>query len=166
MKKIVSTTSDVHAYTHFENLDCYMSTGDKPSRLCVIYGPPPSKQNCFTNTVFVEEWSSYLDELAVAPQQLIITDPFLVNTRGNSSVDHMAIHMKLDIGKPKSKRKEITFRKPRAIPVLDFIKDIDSTPSLQYTSGSVDDLISAYDSGIRRLIDKHTTLQNSGEEQN
>jgi len=73
MKKIVSTTSDVHAYTHFENLDCYMSTGDKPSRLCVIYGPPPSKQNCFTNTVFVEEWSSYLDELAVAPQQLIIT---------------------------------------------------------------------------------------------
>jgi len=72
-KKIVSTTSDVHAYTHFEHLDCYMSTGDKPSRLCVIYRPPPSKQNGFTNTVFFYEWASYLDELAVAPQQLIIT---------------------------------------------------------------------------------------------
>ena len=86
-------------------------------------------------------------------------NPFLVNTRGNLSVDHMAIHMKLDIGKPKSTRKEITFRKLRAIPVPDFIKDIDSTPRLQCTSGSVDDLISAYDSGIRRLIDKHAPLQ-------
>jgi len=73
MKKIVSTTSDVHAYTHFEHLDCYASTGDKPSRLCVIYRPPPSKQNGFTNTVLFGEWASYLDELAVAPQQLLIT---------------------------------------------------------------------------------------------
>ncbi|KAK2144742.1 hypothetical protein LSH36_734g01020 [Paralvinella palmiformis] len=173
MKKIVSTTSDVHAYTHFEHLDCYVSTGAKPSRLCVIYRPPPSKQNGFTKTVFFDEWASYLDELAVAPQQLIITsdlnfhldkpdspdvhqfsglleshglvqdvraathiqghtldvvitredssilrdtplvmDPFLVNIRENSSVI-----MKLDIGKPKSTRKEITFRKLRAIPV-------------------------------------------------
>ena len=40
---------------------------------CVIYHPPPSKQNGFTNTVFFDEWTSYLDELAVAPQQLIIT---------------------------------------------------------------------------------------------
>jgi len=129
-------------------------TGDKPFRLCVIYRPPPSKKNGFTNIVFFDEWASYLDELAVAPQQLIITgdlnfhrdkpdspdvhqfsglleshglvqhvraathiqcytldvvitqedssilrdtplvmNPSLVNTRGNSSVDHMAIHM-------------------------------------------------------------------------
>jgi len=191
MKKIVSTPSDVHAYSHFEHMDCYVSTGDKPFRPCVIYRPPPSKQNGFTNTVFFDEWASYLDELAVAPQQLFITgdlnfdldkpdstdvhefsglleshglvqhvraathiqghtldvvitredssilrdtplvmDPCLVNTRGNSSVDHMAIHMKLDIGKPKSIRKEQTFRKLRAILVPDFIKDIVSTPSL------------------------------------
>ena len=73
MKKIVSTTNDVHAYTHFEHLDCYVSTGDKLSRLCVIYCPPPSKQNDFTNIMFFDELTSYLDELAVAPQQLIIT---------------------------------------------------------------------------------------------
>jgi len=29
----------------------------------------------------------------------LVMDPFLVNTRGNSLVDHMAIHMKLYIGK-------------------------------------------------------------------
>ncbi|KAK2141457.1 hypothetical protein LSH36_1095g00036 [Paralvinella palmiformis] len=218
MKKIVSFTSDVHAYTHFEHLDCYASTGDKPSRLCVIYRPPPSKQNGFTNTMFFDELSSYLNELAVAPQQLIITgdlnfhhdkpdspdvhqfsglleshglvqhvraathiqghtldvlitrkdssilldtplvvDPFLVNTRGKSSVDHMAIYIKLDIGKPKSTRKKITFSEVPCYTCA--VLDIDSTPSLQCTSGSVDDLISAYDSGIRRLINKHAPLQ-------
>jgi exonuclease III len=220
MKKIISTPSEVKVYTHFEHLECYVSTGDKPFRLCVIYRPPPSKQNGFTNSLFFDEWASYLDELAVTPQELIITgdlnfhldkpdspdvhqflglleshslvqhvraathiqghtldvvitredsfilrdtplvmDPCLVNTRGNSSLDHMAIHMKLDIGKPKSTRKKITFRKLRAISVPDFIKDIDSPPSLKCTSGSVDDLISAYDSSIRRLIDKHAPLQ-------
>jgi hypothetical protein len=67
--------------------------------------------------------------------------------------------MKLDTGKLKSTRKKITFRKLRAISGPDCIKDIDSTPSLTCTSGSVDDLISAYDSSIRRLIDKHAPLQ-------
>jgi hypothetical protein len=214
--KIISTPSEVKVYTHFEHLECYVSTGDKPFRLCVIYRPPPSKQNGFTNSLFFDEWASYLDELAVTPQELIITgdlnfhldkpdspdvhqfsgllelhglvrhvraathiqghtldviitqddsfilrdtplvmDPCLVNTRGNSSIDHMAIHMKLDIGKPKSTRKKITFRKLRAISV----PDIDSTPSLKCTPGSVVDLISAYDSSIRGLIDKHAPLQ-------
>ena len=69
-KRVLFTNNEIIFWQH---LDCYVSTGDKSSRLCVIYHPPPSKQNGFTNRVFFGEWASYLEELAVAPQQLIIT---------------------------------------------------------------------------------------------
>ena len=197
-----------------------MSINDAQVRLCVIYRPPPSKQNGFRNSVFFDEWSVFLDQLTVTPHDVIITgdmnfhldnpgdpdtrlfmgmleshglvqhvnvpthihghtldvlitrddcsvlsgtpsvlDPSLIDTGGNPSGDHLAIHTMLNIAKPASIRKEITFRKLRAISVPDFIKDIETSPCLQHTNGSVADLVEAYNTGISALIDKHAPQQ-------
>ena len=220
IKLIDSNPNTALTFTHFEHMDCHVSNGDKQTRLCVIYRPPPSKQNGFTNRVFFDEWTSYLDGLAVVSQDLVITgdlnfhldnqdaagtrqfssslesyglvhhvttathiqghtldvlitredgsilhseplvmDPCLSDIKGNPSGDHLAVHAKLNIGKPGSIRKENTFRRLRAISVPDFIMDIEQMPRIQCTSGSLDDLVDAYNSGIRTLMDKHAPQQ-------
>lgn len=60
-------------FTHFEHLECSVNVGNKHICLCVIYRPPPSKANCFRNTIFFEEWTHYLDSLATIPEELVIT---------------------------------------------------------------------------------------------
>lgn len=39
-------------FTHFEHLECSVNVGNK--HICVIYRPPPSKANCFRNTIFLK----------------------------------------------------------------------------------------------------------------
>jgi len=43
--------------------------------------------------------------------------------------------------------------------VPDFIKDIKSSATLLCTGGAVDDLVEAYNSGVKLLINKHAPLQ-------
>jgi len=58
-------------------------------RLCSIYRPPPSGQNRFKATMFLDEWSNYLDRLITIPQEVIIAgdlnfhfdDPTNINVR-------------------------------------------------------------------------------------
>ena len=50
-----------------------VSGENKKIRLCVIYLPPPSKTNNFRNSVFFDEWSDFLDQVVVIPDELIIT---------------------------------------------------------------------------------------------
>ncbi|XP_061194315.1 uncharacterized protein LOC133202489 [Saccostrea echinata] len=60
-------------FTHFEHLECSVNVGNQHICLCVIYRPPPSKTNRFKNTVFFEEWTHYLDNLVIIPEDLVIT---------------------------------------------------------------------------------------------
>jgi hypothetical protein len=60
-------------FTHFEHMDCTLSIGDVTIRLCVIYRPPPSKDNGFKNSVFFNEWCTYLSNLASITKEVIIT---------------------------------------------------------------------------------------------
>lgn len=217
---VKQTDSTNDAFTHFERMECTIAVSDIQVKLCIIYRPPPSKQNGFKNTVFFEEWSNYLDSLAVEPKELIITgdlnfhvddpadvdarhftdsldihglvqhvqgathvgghtldvvitredssviqdvpsilDPCLCDIQGNISNDHLAVHTKLNCTKPDPTRKLVNFRKHQAISVSDFITDIEDSPSLQRTDGSVEDLVEAYNSSIKALIDKHAPLQ-------
>ena len=60
-------------FTHFEHMDCTVISNDVNVRMCIVYIPPPSKWNGFKNSVFFDEWSLYLDRLAVITNDVIIT---------------------------------------------------------------------------------------------
>ena len=60
-------------FTHFEHMDCTVISNDVNMSLCIVYRPPPSKRNGFKNSVFFDEWSLYLDRLAVITNEVIIT---------------------------------------------------------------------------------------------
>ena len=63
-------------FTHFEHMDCTVISNDVNVRLCIVYHPPPCKRNSFKNSVFFDEWSLYLDRLAVITNDVIITGDF------------------------------------------------------------------------------------------
>ena len=63
-------------FTQFEHTECVISCRDSCIRLCVIYRPPPSTQNGLKTTTFFDEWTAYLDHLAITPQRIIITGDF------------------------------------------------------------------------------------------
>jgi hypothetical protein len=88
-----------------------------------------------------------------------IVDPCLYDTKGNRSGDHLGIYVTLDYTKPLHIKKEITFRRHCAISLPEFMKDIETSTTLQCTSGTTDDLVDAYNSGIKVLIEKHAPLQ-------
>ena len=60
-------------FTHFEHMDCTVISNDMNVRLCIVHRPPPSKRNGLKNRVFFDEWSLYLDRLAVITNDIIIT---------------------------------------------------------------------------------------------
>jgi hypothetical protein len=47
----VEQISNEIQFTHFEKLECMVSSENKTMRLCVIYLPPPSRTNNFRNSV-------------------------------------------------------------------------------------------------------------------
>ena len=60
-------------FTHFEHMDCTVISNDVDVKLCIVYRPPPSKRNGFKNNLLFDEWSLYLDRLAVITNDVIIT---------------------------------------------------------------------------------------------
>ena len=71
IKTLDSTRNGI--FTHFEHMDCTVISNYVNVRLCIVYRPPPSKRNGFNNSVFFDEWSLYLDRLAVITNDVIIT---------------------------------------------------------------------------------------------
>ena len=76
-------------FTQFEHMELSMKAGKNQIGLCSIYHPPPSEQNRFKATMFLDEWSNYLDRLTTIPQEVIIirdlnfyfNDPIDINVR-------------------------------------------------------------------------------------
>ena len=60
-------------YTNFEHSDYYVTIRAVTFRLCVVYRPPPSKRNGFSNTVFFDQWSAFLDDIMLDMHDIIIT---------------------------------------------------------------------------------------------
>ena len=60
-------------YTNFEHSDYYVTIRSVTFRLCVVYRPPPSKRNGFSNTVFLDQWSAFLDDRMLDMHDVIIT---------------------------------------------------------------------------------------------
>ena len=56
----VKPVSSKHSFSHFELLECNVSSKHHRFRLCVIYRPPPSRINKLKTSTFFEEWSTFL----------------------------------------------------------------------------------------------------------
>ncbi|CAG2187816.1 unnamed protein product [Mytilus edulis] len=72
--------------------------GDLNIRLCVIYRPPPSKSNGLRNTVFFEEWESYLDQntILVPTHNVLFTGDFNFHLDNLSDPDALRFHQSLE----------------------------------------------------------------------
>ncbi|CAG2217216.1 unnamed protein product [Mytilus edulis] len=72
-------------------------SGDLNIRLCVIYRLPPSKSNGFRNTVFFEEWESYLDQntILVPAHNVLFTGDFNFHLDNLSDPDALRFHQSL-----------------------------------------------------------------------
>ena len=97
------------------------------------------------------------DNNCIVPALPKVYDPCLCNTHGNSSGDHIAISFDVNTRKPSRVRKTTTFRRLRQINVSDFITDIASLSDL-LVDGPVGEMVEAYDTGIRRIVDHHAPL--------
>ena len=60
-------------YTNFEHSDYYVTIRSVTFRLCVVYRPPLSKRNGFSNTGFFDQWSAFLDDIMLDMNDVIIT---------------------------------------------------------------------------------------------
>ena len=103
-------------------------------------------------------WSLlYRDNTCIVPALPKVYDPCLCNTHGNSSGDHLAVSFDVNARKPSGVRKTTTFRRFRQISVPDFKTDIASLSDL-LVDGPVGEMVEAYDTGLRHIVDNHAPL--------
>ncbi|XP_041460823.1 uncharacterized protein LOC121411977 [Lytechinus variegatus] len=73
--------------------------------------------------------------------------------------DHAAVHCDLKICKPISGRKEIVYRKLKAIDHDAFAKDLDSSDLFQEPETDINKLIDQYDGTLSDILDKHAPVK-------
>lgn len=69
----VKPSKPIQTYSHFELLECNVAVQKNRFRLFVVYRPPPSRTNKLKNSTFFDEWTEFIDRLAVIQEELIIT---------------------------------------------------------------------------------------------
>ena len=68
--------NESHTFNSFEYLDLFITSGSSSFRLLCIYRPPPSKKNKLTTTLFFDEFSVLVQDLAIATETVIMTGDF------------------------------------------------------------------------------------------
>lgn len=89
-------TNEVRSYQSFEYLDVSAVSMSKSMRLIVIYRPPKSKKNKLPFTLFLEEFSSLLESLALLPN-LLLTGDFNVHVNDKDDPDAASFMELLDL---------------------------------------------------------------------
>jgi len=69
--KVMDSTASKR-YSHFEYMNCKVVMKSHTLYLAVVYRPPPSRANGLKNSVFFEEWLSYLDGHSTYSQETIL----------------------------------------------------------------------------------------------
>ena len=98
------------------------------------------------------------DSETLLTQTPTVFDPALCNQHGHISGDHFAIQFGINLNKPARTRKEVSFRRIRNISVQDFANDIKECPALNNTSMPLEELVDAYNTNLKALMDKHAPL--------
>ena len=78
---------------------------------------------------------------------------------GSFVSDHNAINIALKSGHSHPIKKQITFRKFKAIVMDNFITDIKSSSLVQSLPSEPDEIVSSYNHVLQKLLDKHAPLQ-------
>ena len=71
-------------FKSFELFDLLVTSGSDILRLVTVYRPPPSKNNQATAELFLTEFSSFLEILAIAEDHLLITGDFNIHVDNSS----------------------------------------------------------------------------------
>ena len=61
------------ATVNFECLNCIASVKNKSVTIGIIYRPPPTNANGFSNTAFFNEWEDYLNNLMLLKHEILLT---------------------------------------------------------------------------------------------
>jgi len=69
---IIQSTKD-GLFTQCEHMELSVKAGMTQMIICIVYRPPPSGQNLFKATMFLDERSNYFDCLTTIPEQVIMT---------------------------------------------------------------------------------------------
>jgi exonuclease III len=86
-----------------------------------------------------------------------VSDPCLFNNHGKPSGDHFAITFDVSTQKPSAVQKHVSYRKFRDINVDAFKEDVKST-IINIKEESVDNLLEAFNTGLKDLINVHAPL--------
>ena len=87
-----------------------------------------------------------------------VVDIGLCDNDGNLINDHFAITCNIKLPVPTARKKLVHYRKLKNIVIKDFRSDIQSSTNLNTTTGSLEELIEQYMSGLRDLVDVHAPL--------
>ena len=61
------------ATVSFECLNCIATVKNKSVIIGIIYRPPPTNANGFSNTAFFNEWEDYLNDLMLLKHEILLT---------------------------------------------------------------------------------------------
>ena len=84
--KILNSTLN-KSYTHFEYMDCHLDIAGQQLRISVLYRPPPSKANGLKNRIFVDEWASYLDQVATSTTETLLVGDLNIHLDVKDDID-------------------------------------------------------------------------------
>ena len=86
----VTTVSSSHTDTtvsHFEYINCRVEHHGATIHFIVVYRPPTSTQNGFKTSIFFQEWSSFIEHVAVECADSIIVGDLNVHLDSDTNAD-------------------------------------------------------------------------------
>ena len=73
--------------------------------------------------------------------------------------DHMTIHTKLSLARPRPSRLKKQFRKLRSVDATAFRNDVITSALFSSSANNVDELCDQYDSELRRIVNTHAPFK-------
>ncbi len=83
-------------FTHFEHIECSVGSAEHHIRLSIVYRPPPSQKNGLKNNIFFQEWVTYLEQLSVSPQSVVLTGDLNFHLDDPRNADALQFSSNLD----------------------------------------------------------------------
>jgi len=68
-------------------MDCHLDIAGQQLRISVLYRPPPSKANGLKNRIFVDEWASYLDQVATSTTETLLVGDLNIHMDVKDDID-------------------------------------------------------------------------------
>lgn len=95
---------------------------------------------------------------ALLQESVVVSDPGLCDAKGNHVCDHLAVLFDVNLSKPMSVRKNVSFRRYKDICEGDFLSDLTKSTVLSDIDKPLPDLCASYQVELQRLIDKHAPV--------